>query len=122
MKKFAFLTLTLCLCTVLLVGCGCMNTSADVTTLPTNGELTRPTTAPSTAPSTTAATMPSSAPTQDTGSSAETGASESTGPLEGAMDDIMGGSTDDASGTSGADHGNGGNIAGRSRGTILPRN
>jgi hypothetical protein len=40
---------------------------------------------------------------------------ESTGMMEGAMDDIMGGSTDDATGPVG-ENGNG-----RSRGTIIPR-
>lgn len=119
MKKFAILTIALCLSAMLLVGCGCMNTNADVTTLPTNGEMTKPTTAPSTAPSTEATTMPTTIPTtsatEDTGSSGDTGsASESTGTLEGAMDDIMGGSTDDA--TVSTDPGRS-----RNRGSITPR-
>lgn len=113
MKKFAILTIALCFSALLLVGCGCMNTNADVTTLPTNGEMTKPTTAPSTAPSTEATTMPTTMPT--TAATEDTGtASESTGPLEGAMDDIMGGSTDDA--TNATDAGRS-----RNRGTIMPR-
>ncbi len=115
MKKFAILTIALCLSAVLLVGCGCMNTNADVPTLPTNGEMSKPTTAPSTAPSTEATTMPTTAATEDTGSTGDTGAtSESTGPMEGAMDDILGGSTDDATDSSGAGRS-------RSRGSITPR-
>ena len=119
MKKFAILTIALCLSAMILVGCGCMNTNADVTTLPTNGEMTKPTTAPSTAPSTEATTMPTTMPTtaatEDTGSTGDTGAtSESTGPMEGAMDDILGGSTDDATDSSGAGRS-------RSRGSINPR-
>ena len=110
MKKFALLTLSLCLSAALLVGCGCMNTKADVPTLPTNGEMTTPTTqmpatAPSSAPSTVPTTMATEAPT------------ESTGPVEGAMDDIMGGSTDDATGNDATENGN----RNRSRGTVIPR-
>ena len=64
MKKFALLTLTLSLCAAMLVGCGCMNTQADVTTLPTNGETSSPTTRPTTAPTTAPTTMPTTqAPT-----------------------------------------------------------
>lgn len=118
MKKFAILTIALCLSAIVLVGCGCMNTNADVTTLPTNGEMTKPTTAPSTQPS----TAPSTAATTEPATMPSTGASEtpseSTGPLEGAMDDIMGGSTDDAT-LPGGSGDNGG--ATRSRGSITPR-
>lgn len=112
MKKLALLTLSLCMCAVMLVGCGCMNTNADVTTLPTNGELTRPSTAPSTVPTTAATTTPTSAPTEDTATTGETGAvMDTTGPVEGAVDDILGSSTADTSGANGT---------GRSRG-MMPR-
>lgn len=108
MKKFAILTIALCMSAIMLVGCGCMNTNAEVTTLPTNGELTKPTTVPSTAPSTEPATMPTTAATENTVIPGDTGmATESTDTIEGAVDDILGGSTDDATG--------------RSRGKIQPR-
>ena len=92
MKKFAILGLALCLSAAMLVGCGCMNTDTDVPTLPTNGETATPTRPETTAPTTAVTTAPTTMPT--------TGATEAptdtTGPLEGAMDDILGGSTDDA--------------------------
>lgn len=93
MKKFAIFTLVLVLGASMLVGCGCMNTNADVTTLPTNGETVTPTTRPTTAPTTEATTMPTTAATTE--STTDT-APDTTGALEGAMDDIAGGSTDDA--------------------------
>lgn len=106
MKKIAILTLALCMSAVLLVGCGCMNTKADVPTLPTNGESTAPSRPETTAPSTVApTTMPTTAATDVP--------TESTGMMEGAMDDIMGGSTDDATGDTG--------VTGRNRGRIMPR-
>lgn len=87
MKKFAIFTLALSLCTLMLVGCGCMNTGSDVTTLPTNGETASPTTRPTTAPT----TMPTTVPTEATYDAT----TDTTGTFEGAMDDIMGGSADD---------------------------
>lgn len=111
MKKFAILTLALCLSAMMLAGCGCMNTNADVTTLPTNGESSAPTAAttmPTTAPSTEST---SEAPTDATMDSGSTDITESTGMIEGAMDDIMGGSADDATESTGA---------GRSRGRMVP--
>jgi hypothetical protein len=49
---------------------------------------------------------------------------DTTGTLEGAMDDILGGSTDDATGPNGS-NGNGGaqipSESNRSRGTVMPR-
>ena len=106
MKKFAILTLALCMSAVLLVGCGCMNTKADVPTLPTNGETSAPSRPETTAPSTVApTTMPTTAATDVP--------TESTGTMEGAMDDILGGSTDDATGDTGT--------ANRNRGRIIPR-
>jgi hypothetical protein len=104
MKKFVIFTLALALGAMTLVGCGCMNTSTNVPTLPTNGETSRPTqaTQPSASTETTAATtVPTTGSTE--------AATESTGTLEGAMDDILGGSTDDTTGTNGA----GGNSRGR---------
>ena len=100
MKKFAILTLALALSCVMLVGCGCMNTNADVTTLPTNGETsapTRATTEPTTQATTMPTTQPQTEPSSENGTDTTGGdTTESTGALEGAMDDIMGGSTDDA--------------------------
>lgn len=91
MKRYAILTLALAICGAMLVGCGCMNSGADVTTLPTNGETsmpaTRPTTAPTTMPTTAPATMPTTLPeTQET----EVSPTDTTGALEGAIDDITG--------------------------------
>ena len=60
MKKFVILSLALALSATMLTGCGCMNTNADVTTLPTNGETSAPTTRPTTAPT----TVPTTAPTE----------------------------------------------------------
>jgi len=125
MKKFAIFTLVLALGAAMLTGCGCMNTNADVTTLPTNGETvtpSRPTSAPT--------TMPTTAPTTE---AATEGTTDTTGTLEGAMDDILGGSTDDATtgnggsmggdgGTNGGNGGNGGSSAnGRSGGMDMGR-
>ena len=62
MKKFFSLTLALCLSAVMLVGCGCMDTSKDVPTLPTNGETSSPTTKPTTAPTTAPTTKPTLPP------------------------------------------------------------
>ena len=108
MKKIAILALVICLGAFMLVGCGCMNTKADVPTLPTNGESSEPSRPETTVPSTAApTTMPTTAATE--------APTESTGMMEGAMDDIMGGSTDDATGPVG-ENGNA-----RSRGTIIPR-
>lgn len=90
MKKFVIFALTLALGASLLVGCGCMNTNADVTTLPTNGETSEPTRA-TTAPT----TMPTTAPTTEATTEASSDPTDTTGTLEGAMDDIVGGSTDD---------------------------
>ena len=90
MKKFAILTLALSLCAAMLVGCGCMNTNADVTTLPTNGETVTPTARPTTAPTTAPTTMPTTASTE--------APTDTTGTLEGAVDDIVGGSTDNTTG------------------------
>lgn len=120
MKKFILLALALAACCAVLVGCGCMNTDADVTTLPTNGETSTPPTRPSTVPTTEATTMPQTEPSHDT--VPETGSedfmnptggdsTEDTGMLEGAMDEIMGGSNDDSTETTGA---------GRSRGRMMP--
>ena len=117
MKKFAIFTLVLALGAMMLVGCGCMNTETDVPTLPTNGE----TTAPTQAPTTEAATMPT---TMATTAPSESG-TDSTGTLEGAMDDILG--TDGANGSSGS-NGNGGSngntgdttVPGRSGGRMMP--
>ena len=107
MKKFAILTIALCMSAMMLVGCGCMNTKADVPTLPTNGESSEPSRPETTVPSTAApTTMPTTAATEMP--------TESTGMMEGAMDDIMGGSTDDATDNSGAGRS-------RSRGRIMPR-
>ncbi len=105
MKKFAILTLALSLSAAMLVGCGCMNTGSDVTTLPTNGETASPTTHATTAP----ATMPSTMATTEAATDAST---DTTGTLEGAMDDIMGGSTDDATTAP---------MEGRSRSPMAPR-
>ena len=88
MKKFAILILSLALSCVLLVGCGCMNTGSDVPTLPTNGETSTPTRPETTAPRTAATTAPTTMPTTGT-TEAPT---DTTGTLEGAMDDILGGS------------------------------
>lgn len=105
MKKFALLTLSLCLFASLLVGCGCTNSGNDVPTLPTNGETVTPTTKATTAPT----TMPTTAATTEPYTEIPT---DTTGTLEGAMDDIMGGSTDDATENTGA---------GRNRGRMVPR-
>lgn len=88
MKKFAILTMALSLAAAMLVGCGCMNTNVDVTTLPTNGETVTPTTHVTTAPTTMPTTVPH---TTETHATAPT---DTTGTLEGAMDDIVGGTTD----------------------------
>lgn len=108
MKKFFALTLALCLSATMLVGCGCMDTSKDVPTLPTNGETSSPTTKPTTMPTTAPTTAPSSAPT----TTATEAPTDTTGTLEGAMDDILGGSADDATESTGA---------GRNRGRMIPR-
>ena len=92
MKKFAIFTLTLALGAALLTGCGCMNTTADVTTLPTNGETVTPTTRPATAPTTVPATRPGVDSTESTGNTVP----GTTGTMEGTMDEILGGSADDA--------------------------
>ena len=111
MKKFAVLTIALCLSAMMLTGCGCMNTNADVTTLPTNGETASPTAA-TTMPTAPTVTESSSEATVDpTISSGNSAATESTGMIEGAMDDIMGGSADDATQPTGA---------GRNRGRMIP--
>ena len=109
MKKFAIFTLTLSLCCALLVGCGCMNSKAEVPTLPTNGEAgstTHATQAPTTQPTTIPTTQPSSAATDAT--------VQTTGPvdgtMDGAMDEIMGGSADDATGITGPARGRSGMI------------
>lgn len=117
MKKFGIITLTLALSAALLVGCGCMNTNADVTTLPTNGETvtpSRPTTAPTTMPTTAATTESTPESTNESTADTSTGTGESTGALEGAMDDILGGSTDDATAATDTTG------AGRSRGHGMP--
>ena len=88
MKKFVLFALTLALGASILVGCGCMNTGNDVTTLPTNGETAAPTTHAATAPTTVPATMPTTAPTTEA-------ATDHTTDTTGIMDDIVGGSTDD---------------------------
>ncbi len=88
MKKFAILTLALSLSAAMLMGCGCMNTNAEVTTLPTNGETATPTARPTTAPTTMPTTVPHTTETH------ATSPTDTTGTLEGAMDDIVGGSTD----------------------------
>lgn len=95
MKKFAIIALTLTLGASLLVGCGCMNTGNDVPTLPTNGETSAPTTRPTTAPTTAPTTMPTTAPATEESTEDTTGEG-------GIMDDIVGGSTDDASSPSDA--------------------
>ena len=110
MKKFAILTLALCLSAMMLAGCGCMNTNTDVTTLPTNGESSTPTAA-TTIPTTAPASEPSSEASTDATTDSGNGSTESTGMIEGAMDDIMGGSADDATESTGA---------GRSRGRMIP--
>ena len=74
MRKFAMLVLALSVCSMLLVGCGCMNTGMDATNtptvLPTNGEETlpthKPTTAPTTMPTTQATTEAPTYMTEDT--------------------------------------------------------
>lgn len=109
MKKFALFTLSLCLCASMLVGCGCMNTGNDVTTLPTNGESSAPVTQATTVPTTAPTTMPTTAPATEPYTEAPT---DTTGTLEGAMDDIMGGSTGDPTDNTGA---------GRNRGRMVPR-
>ena len=68
MKKIAMLALALSVCSMLLVGCGCMNTGMDAnndpTVLPTNGEESLPTHKPTTAPTTMPTTLPTTeAPT-----------------------------------------------------------
>lgn len=87
MKKFAILTLAFALGASLLAGCGCMNTGADVTTLPTNGETASPATLPATAPTTMPTTVPTTEVPGDT-------IPDTTGTLEGAMDDVVGGTAD----------------------------
>lgn len=89
MKKFLSFALALALGASMLVGCGCMNTGNDVPTLPTNGETSTPTTRPTTAATTAPTTMPTTAPTTEA-------ATEDTTDTTGVMDDIVGGSTDDA--------------------------
>ena len=96
MKKFAIFTLALSLAASLLAGCGCMNTAEDVTTLPTNGETVTPSTQMTTAPT----TMPTTAATTEVATDATTGTADTTGPVEGAVDDILGGSADDATAAS----------------------
>jgi PBP1b-binding outer membrane lipoprotein LpoB len=109
MKKFAIFTLVLALGAMMLAGCGCMNTKPEVPTLPTNGETTSPTLATQ-APTTEAATMPT---TMATTAPSESG-TDTTGPLEGAMDDITG--TDGANGNAGDT-----TVPGRSGGRMMPR-
>lgn len=104
MKKMICLALALSLCAAMLVGCGCMNTNPATTTLPTNGETAAPSTKATTVPTTEPTTMPTTQATE--------APTDTTGTLEGAMDDIMGGSTDDATESTGA---------GRSRGRMMPR-
>lgn len=85
MKKFVVFTLVMALAAAMLTGCGCMNTKADVPTLPTNGEASKPTQAtqaPTTEAPTVATTLPTTVPTEST--------ADTTGPVEGAMDDILG--------------------------------
>lgn len=112
MKKFAIFTLTLALGTSMLVGCGCMNTGSNVTTLPTNGETVTPTTHVTTAPTTMPTTHPTTeAPTEHTTEHNPGAATEHTG----IGNDVVGGSTDDATGaTEGTD-------MGRSRSRVIPR-
>lgn len=95
MKRYAILTLALALCGAMLVGCGCMNTGSNVTTLPTNGETSAPPTRATTAPTTVPTTMPETQVTDDTGMH---GATDTTGTLEGALDDITGHVTEEATG------------------------
>ena len=90
MKKFVILSLALALSAYMLTGCGCMNTNADVTTLPTNGETSAPTTRPTTQPTTEPTTMATTQPT------------ETTVPIEsgnGPMDPGMTTETTDSAGT-----------------------
>lgn len=115
MKKFAFFTMALALAASMLVGCGCMNTDENVTTLPTNGETSAPPTRATTAPTTMPTTVPATteAPTEESSDPTDT-----TGMLEGAVDDIVGGSTDDANTGNGGNSGsgvNGGADVGRGR-------
>lgn len=99
MKRYAILTLALALCGAMLVGCGCMNTGSNVPTLPTNGETsappTRATTAPTTEVTTAPTTMPQTQSTEDTGMDTAT---DTTGTLEGALDDITGQDTQESTG------------------------
>lgn len=104
MKKLLILTMALSICAAMLVGCGCVNTDTNVTTLPTNGETATPSTQMTTVPTTAPTTAPTTMPTTEAPTEAS---SDTTGPVEGAMDDILGGSTDDATTATGA---------GRSRG------
>lgn len=73
MKKYTILALTLALCGAMLVGCGCMNNDAEVTTVPTTtAPATVPTTAATTVPTTVPTTMPETEPTAMDGSTNET--------------------------------------------------
>lgn len=99
MKRYAIVTMALALGCMMLVGCGCMNTGSDVTTLPTNGETAAPTTRATTAPTTEATTMPTTMPeTQATGDTGMDSTTDTTGTLEGAMDDITGQMTEESTG------------------------
>lgn len=73
MKKYTLLALTLALCGAMLVGCGCMNSKPQVTTVPTTMPPTiAPTTAATTEATTVPTTMPETEPTAMDGSTNET--------------------------------------------------
>ncbi len=107
MKKFAIFTLALSIAASMLVGCGCMNTDERVPTLPTNGETATPSTQVTTAPT----TMPTTAVTTEPATHAPT---DTTGTLEGAVDDMLGQTTGEA-----ATEQNGTDVS-RNRGRRMP--
>lgn len=80
MKKYTFLALTLVLCGAMLVGCGCMNSNAEMTTAPT----TKPTTVPTTAATTEATSAPTTMP--ETESTALDGETHETAGQDGIVD------------------------------------
>lgn len=82
MRKYTILALALALCGAMLVGCGCMNSGAEMTTAPTTASTT---TAPTTsAPTTQATTMPTTMP--ETESTAMDGNTHETAGEDGIVD------------------------------------
>lgn len=89
MKKYTTLALALALCCSMLVGCGCMNSNAEVTVPTTVAPTAAPTTVPTEAPTTRPATEATVQPTDITGGTSETAGED--GMVDTAPADTAGG-------------------------------